>query len=99
MGTWFTSKGRGLIFGLWTCHQYVGDIVAAVFSAYILHSGYDWRLCITVPAVVNGLWAYVNLFHVPNAPEDFGVETEASKAAAAKPKGAPQDKVRDIFIH
>lgn len=26
MGAWYPAKGRGLVFGLWTCHQYVGDI-------------------------------------------------------------------------
>ena len=83
MGTWFTAKGRGLIFGLWTCHQYVGDIVAAIFSAWILHSGFDWRWCIIVPAVINGAWAFVNMFQVPNNPEDYGVVTEESKRAAA----------------
>jgi MFS transporter, OPA family, solute carrier family 37 (glycerol-3-phosphate transporter), member 1/2 len=84
MGNWFTSKGRGLIFGLWTCHQYVGDIVAAIFSGYILHYGYDWRLCIIVPAIINAIWSFINFLRVPNSPEDYGVETEASKAAAAK---------------
>jgi OPA family glycerol-3-phosphate transporter-like MFS transporter 1/2 len=43
MGNWFSKKGRGLIFGLWTCHQYVGDIVAALASAYILSlDNVDW---------------------------------------------------------
>jgi sugar phosphate permease len=76
MGSWFSSKGRGLIFGMWTCHQYVGDIAAAIFSAWILHNGYDWRLCITVPAIVNGLWALVNMASVPNRPEDVGITKE-----------------------
>lgn len=39
MGNWFPAKNRGLTFGLWTCHQYVGDIAAALASAYILSSG------------------------------------------------------------
>jgi OPA family glycerol-3-phosphate transporter-like MFS transporter 1/2 len=73
MGSWYPAKGRGLVFGLWTCHQYIGDIIAAIASAYILHNGIDWRLCIVIPAVVNGLWAYVNLVHVPNRPEDIGL--------------------------
>ncbi len=58
--------------GLWTCHQYVGDIAAAVFSAYILRSGMDWRWCIVVPAVINGIWAFANLLSVPNRPEEAG---------------------------
>ena len=82
MGNWFSSKNRGYIFGIWTCHQYIGDIVAALASAYIIHSGYDWRLCITIPAIVNGLWAFVNFFFIPNRPEELGIETEASKAAS-----------------
>lgn len=58
--------------GLWTCHQYVGDIAAAIFSGWILHSGYDWRWCIIVPAIINGIWGFVNLWTVPNTPEDAG---------------------------
>lgn len=72
MGNWWTAKGRGLVFGLWTCHQYVGDIIAAVASAFILSSGIDWRWCIVIPAVINGLWAFVNLYAIPNRPEDLG---------------------------
>jgi sugar phosphate permease len=43
MGNWWPAKGRGLIFGLWTCHQYIGDIVAALAAGFLLHSGYDYR--------------------------------------------------------
>lgn len=83
MGSWYSSKGRGLIFGLWTCHQYIGDIFAAIASAYILHNGIDWRLCIVIPAVVNGLWAFINFFQVPNRPEDVGLgNADASKTSS-----------------
>ena len=58
--------------GLWTCHQYIGDIAAAVASAYILRSGFDWRWCIIVPAIINGIWAFVNFYSVPNRPEEAG---------------------------
>jgi len=95
MGNWFSSKdGRGLIFGLWTCHQYVGDIAAAIFSAWILHNGYDWRWCIVVPAVINGIWGMINLFSVPNRPDEIGILKEdgkpsgngAARAAVAEPE-------------
>ena len=72
MGAWFPAKGRGLVFGLWTCHQYVGDIVAALASAYMLSAGIDWRWCVLLPAVLNGLWALVNIFSVPNSPAEAG---------------------------
>jgi len=71
-GNWYSSQGRGLIFGLWTCHQYVGDIAAAIFSAYIIRSGYDWRLCLLIPAIINGIWGVINLFQVPNNPAEVG---------------------------
>lgn len=58
--------------GLWTCHQYVGDIIAALASAYILSIGVDWRWCIVIPAVINGIWAFVNLLSVPNTPDEAG---------------------------
>lgn len=92
MGNWFPAKGRGLVFGLWTCHQYVGDIVAALASALILHLDMDWRMCIAVPAVCNGIWAFVNFAYVPNRPEEAGIITQASldsasRAAASKSNG------------
>ena len=43
MGNWFPKKGRGLIFGLWTCHQYIGDIVAALATAAIINAGFHWQ--------------------------------------------------------
>eukprot|EP01034_Spumella_vulgaris_P021907 gene21907-27984_t len=84
MGNWWTAKGRGLVFGIWTCHQYVGDIIAAVASSFILSSDIDWRWCIVIPAVLNGIWAFVNLYYIPNRPEDIGIITEASQKKAAQ---------------
>mmetsp|Transcript_4962 Transcript_4962/g.8114 ORF Transcript_4962/g.8114 Transcript_4962/m.8114 type:complete len:467 (+) Transcript_4962:96-1496(+) len=78
MGNWFPAKGRGLVFGLWTCHQYVGDIVAALFSAWILSTTLDWRWCIIVPAVLNGAWSLINMVAVPNTPDEAGLITEST---------------------
>jgi sugar phosphate permease len=73
MGAWFThSHTRGLVFGLWTCHQYVGDVVAALVSAYVLSEGVDWRWCVMIPAVLNAVWACVCLWSVPNTPAEAG---------------------------
>jgi len=76
MGNWFGKENRGTIFGLWTCHQYVGDIAAAMFSALLLWLKIDWRYCLIVPAVLNALWAVFNLMMVPNTPEDYKVVTK-----------------------
>lgn len=97
MGSWYPAKGRGLIFGLWTCHQYVGDISAAIFSGYILAYGYDWRLCIMVPAIINGIWAFVNLFTVPSRPEEVGIVTESNQPVKTeKNVAAPVQEVKPI---
>eukprot|EP00596_Hydrurales_sp_CCMP1899_P003824 CAMPEP_0119042288 /NCGR_PEP_ID=MMETSP1177-20130426/14518_1 /TAXON_ID=2985 /ORGANISM="Ochromonas sp, Strain CCMP1899" /LENGTH=471 /DNA_ID=CAMNT_0007008961 /DNA_START=96 /DNA_END=1511 /DNA_ORIENTATION=- len=92
MGNWWPAKGRGLIFGLWTCHQYIGDIVAALAAGYLLHSGYDYRWCLIIPAVLNGIWAFINFTTVPSTPEEYGIETENSRAAAeALKRGVAED--------
>lgn len=96
MGNWFPAKGRGLVFGLWTCHQYVGDIVAALASAFMLNSGLDWRWCIVVPAVINGIWAIINFLYVPNTPEEAGLVTETSqKMKAAKASAIARGEVAE----
>ena len=97
MGNWFPAKGRGLVFGLWTCHQYVGDIVAAFFAAWILSTSLNWRYVIIIPAIVNGLWSFINFFHVPNTPEDVGIETEKGRRARAA-AGAGEEAVAIGFI-
>jgi sugar phosphate permease len=92
MGNWFPKEGRGLVFGLWTCHQYMGDIVAALFSAWVLESsGLDWRYAIIVPMVLNGIWAFVNFLWVPNTPKDIGMETDETRAQDAKAKASGLD--------
>jgi len=88
MGNWYPKKGRGLVFGLWTCHQYTGDIVAAIAGAWILNSSLDWRMAIVIPMVLNGVWSVVNFTCVPNTPTDIGIETDETRAAAAKQKEA-----------
>jgi OPA family glycerol-3-phosphate transporter-like MFS transporter 1/2 len=83
MGNWFPKKGRGLIFGLWTCHQYVGDIVAALSTALIIKLGFAWQWALFIPAIANGIWGVVNFFALPNDPSEVGIETDAAKKAAA----------------
>lgn len=82
MGAWFPAKGRGLVFGLWTCHQYVGDIVAALASAWILRSTWNWKWCIVIPAVLNGLWGVVNLVSVPSSPQEAGLIKEKKTSSS-----------------
>jgi OPA family glycerol-3-phosphate transporter-like MFS transporter 1/2 len=65
MGNWFCDKksieNRGLIFGLWTCHQYLGDITAAVCTAAVLSVMFDYTYALLIPACTNVVWAYVTM--------------------------------------
>jgi len=81
MGNWFPQKNRGLIFGLWTCHQYIGDIVAALATAAIINAGFAWQWALILPGVSNGVWGIVNFFYLPNSPVEIGIETEDEKKA------------------
>jgi OPA family glycerol-3-phosphate transporter-like MFS transporter 1/2 len=73
MGNWFGSKNRGWIFGTWTCHQYVGNISAALVATAILHSSLNWTLALVIPAVANVVWGVWMWTSVPEKPADVGV--------------------------
>jgi len=65
MGNWFCDadsiKNRGLIFGLWTCHQYCGDITAALCTAWVLGMGLPYWWAILIPAVTNFSWGFLTM--------------------------------------
>ena len=93
MNNWFPKEGRGAIFGLWTMHQYVGDIVAAFAGAWILSSPLNWRMAIVIPLVINGIWSIINFVAVPATPEEVGLKkdqklplsAQEAKSLAAEP--------------
>ena len=73
MGGWFGAKNRGLIFGTWTCHQYIGNIMAAVVSMLILNSTLPYWWALMVPAVANFGWGCV-CYALPSRPAEAGIE-------------------------
>lgn len=79
MGNWFCDedsvKNRGLIFGLWTCHQYCGDITSQLVSAAVLGSGLPYWWALFIPAVANVLWAFLTVRLIPD-PYEMGIITE-----------------------
>jgi OPA family glycerol-3-phosphate transporter-like MFS transporter 1/2 len=87
MGNWFCDpasiKNRGLIFGLWTCHQYMGDITAAVCTAIVLGSGLSYWWALLIPAVTNFLWGFLTLRLVGD-PADAGIITDEVRARQAR---------------
>jgi len=87
MGNWFPKKGRGLVFGLWTCHQYVGDIISGLATAAIVNSGYSWQWALLLPGLFSGLWGLVNFASLPNEPSDVGLGGGEDKKVAVSSGG------------
>eukprot|EP00980_Cylindrotheca_fusiformis_P002258 scaffold517_cov119-Cylindrotheca_fusiformis.AAC.41 len=87
MGNWFCDpdsiKKRGTIFGFWTCHQYVGDITAQVFSPLIFILGLPYWWVLLVPAICNVGWGFLTLGLVAD-PYESGIITPEVKIRIAK---------------
>lgn len=94
MGNWFCDKEsvsrRGLIFGLWTCHQYCGDVCAQFSAAIVLGTGMPYWWALLIPAVANVAWGFLTMQLIAD-PANVGIITEevrirmeknAAKAAA-----------------
>jgi MFS transporter, OPA family, solute carrier family 37 (glycerol-3-phosphate transporter), member 1/2 len=87
MGNWFCDpesiKKRGTIFGFWTCHQYMGDITAALCTAWVLGAGLTYWWALLIPAVSNAAWAFLTMQLVAD-PVNVGIETPELKIRRAK---------------
>jgi OPA family glycerol-3-phosphate transporter-like MFS transporter 1/2 len=87
MGNWFCDKesvkNRGLIFGLWTCHQYCGDVTAALCTAWVLGQGWPYWWALLIPAVANFLWGFLTLTLIPD-PAEVGIVTDEVRIRLAK---------------
>lgn len=95
MGNWYCDKAsekrRGLIFGLWTCHQYCGDITAALCTAWVLGIGLPYWWALFIPAILNFLWGFLTWRLIPD-PAEMGIITEEvrqrqERLAAQRAKG------------
>ncbi|GMH47451.1 hypothetical protein TrRE_jg8824 [Triparma retinervis] len=104
MGNWFcdpdSKKNRGLIFGTWTCHQYLGDIIAAVCTAVLLHYKVVYWWSLIIPAICNLAWGFLCMYGLTPEPEEMGIDTSsfnAKKSSAAKPAaGTPVAPAKPI---
>lgn len=87
MGNWFCDpasvKSRGTIFGFWTCHQYCGDITAALCTAWVLGMGWTYWWALLIPALTNFGWGALTLVLVAD-PYDMGIITPEVKIRLAK---------------
>ncbi|XP_015928183.1 glucose-6-phosphate exchanger SLC37A2 [Parasteatoda tepidariorum] len=79
VGNWFGKARRGLIFGIWNAHLYVGNILGAFVAGHFV--AYNWGLSFIVPSAIVGFCGFVMfLFLVPH-PEvvDCASHHETSK--------------------
>jgi sugar phosphate permease len=87
MGNWFCDaesvKNRGTIFGFWTCHQYMGDITAALCTAAVLSIGLPYWWALLIPAATNIAWAFLTMQLVAD-PVYVGIITPEVKIRLAK---------------
>jgi sugar phosphate permease len=74
MGNWFGPKNRGYVFGTWTCHQYIGNIAAAIVASIVLHSDMSWTWALLIPCVFNIVWGITVIFILPESPEHVGID-------------------------
>eukprot|EP00815_Leptocylindrus_aporus_P004623 CAMPEP_0116068946 /NCGR_PEP_ID=MMETSP0322-20121206/11972_1 /TAXON_ID=163516 /ORGANISM="Leptocylindrus danicus var. apora, Strain B651" /LENGTH=464 /DNA_ID=CAMNT_0003556171 /DNA_START=42 /DNA_END=1436 /DNA_ORIENTATION=- len=108
MGNWFCDKesikNRGLIFGLWTCHQYCGDVSSQLVSAAVLDSGISYWWALLIPSAANVLWGFLTVRLIPD-PYEMGIITEevrlrheklAAKRADMEKQGLAGDLVEEI---
>ncbi|CAN0571023.1 unnamed protein product, partial [Ectocarpus sp. 12 AP-2014] len=74
MGNWFGKQNRGLVFGTWTCHQYVGNIIAALVATAVLsREGVSYYWALIIPAAANAIWGLVIYMFLPPHPEEIGL--------------------------
>jgi hypothetical protein len=82
MGNWFCDaesvKNRGMVFGTWTCHQYLGDIFAAVFTALVLKLKIEYWWALVVPALCNIGWGFLCMCVVSCAARAKRAQTAAA---------------------
>jgi sugar phosphate permease len=87
MGNWFCDTGsvknRGTIFGFWTCHQYMGDITAALCTAWVLGIGLPYWWALLIPAIANVAWAFLTAQLVAD-PYTVGIITPEVRIRQAK---------------
>lgn len=68
VGNWFGKARRGLIFGVWNAHLYVGNILGAYIAGIFV--AHNWGLSFIVPGAILGFVGFILfLFLVPH-PED-----------------------------
>ncbi|GFH52590.1 hypothetical protein CTEN210_09066 [Chaetoceros tenuissimus] len=102
MRSWFCDresvKKCGLIFGIWNCHQYFGDITAQLTTAYVLKAGYKYWWALLIPSIANFLWGCL-VMRLVSDPTEIGITTNTeAEATVDESCPAPIAYTRAILI-
>lgn len=88
VGNWFGKGRRGLIFGVWNAHLYVGNILGAYVAGHFVAQ--NWGLSFIIPGAIVGFVGFVLfLFLVPH-PEDVDCASNDHHDSKKQPS--------DIFV-
>ncbi|CAL1295644.1 unnamed protein product [Larinioides sclopetarius] len=83
VGNWFGKARRGLIFGIWNAHLYVGNILGAYVAGHFVAQ--NWGLSFIVPGAIVGLVGFIMfLFLVPH-PENVNCPATNHHVTHKKP--------------
>ncbi|KAG8198313.1 hypothetical protein JTE90_021564 [Oedothorax gibbosus] len=89
VGNWFSKGRRGLIFGVWKAHMYVGNILGAYVAGHFVAQ--NWGLSFIIPGAIVGVVGFVLfLFLVPH-PEDVD-------CASTDHHNASKNQSSDMFV-
>lgn len=91
VGNWFGKARRGLIFGIWNAHLYVGNILGAYIAGYFV--AYNWGLSFIVPGTIISIVGFVLFLFLVAYPKD-GIYNEISTFENDKEYDSD-----DIFYH
>jgi len=92
MGSWFPAKGRGTIFGFWTCHQYIGNIISAFVAAAVLSptSGLEYWWNMVIASTASIIWGVVLFWFTPSRPEEVSLSLDVHAPTPVKEEGAKE---------
>nr|KAG5710320.1 hypothetical protein BaRGS_009036 [Batillaria attramentaria] len=71
MGNWFGKGSRGLVFGLWSACQSVGNIIGALLVSLVVDFGYEYAFLLTSCILFGG--GIVVFFGLVPTPREIGL--------------------------
>lgn len=82
-----------------TCHQYVGNIIAALVATAVLsREGVSYYWALIIPAAANATWGFVIYMFLPPHPEEIGLESPKDTEKVSKTPGGALETWESRFL-